>query len=173
MRSLAASRPTVSVVGAVAQQLPIRTGVANLVFFHLSIHYGDWRAALDEAMRVLRRDGRCVIWTLGRRHHQQSNLSEWFPSVSAADEDRFPEPDLLWNHLQAIASDVAAGQETETKRWRAADWLAAVEGGFISSLQLVPKDEMAEGLAAFRTRHPDPDEQIEYHVLFDWIAASA
>ncbi len=47
---------------------------------------------------------------------------------------------------------------------RAADWVAAVEAGFVSTLQLLSTEEVAAGLARFRERYPDPDQIVRYDV---------
>lgn len=172
---LAAARlhPGVHTVRAVAQALPIRTATCLLAYFHLSIHYGDWRAALGEAQRVLLPSGRIEIWTLGPRHHASSNLARWFPSVRIIDERRFPDPEEVGAFLEGRGMDVArATPDVEITR-TPSEWIASVEAGFVSTLQLVEPDELAGGLKAFRTAYPDDSRALRYLLRYDRIVAVA
>jgi len=163
-------RRGVAAVRGTAQQMPFRAGVFRLVYFHLSIHYGDWRTALDEARRVADRGGRIRVWTLGPDHHRASMLARWFPSVDALDRERFPDPADLAEHLSGDA-EVSVGWETAVQRRRAGEWAAAVEAGFVSTLQLVPPAELDSGLRAFREQYPDPDDVVEYEMRWTWLVA--
>lgn len=159
-------------ISAVAQALPLASRRVRLSYFHLSIHYGDWRRALDEVVRVSANDAECWIWTMGEEHHRASFLARWFPSVGEIDSVRFPDPDRLAAHLAARGCDVETGKETERRVKRAATWRAAVEARFVSTLQLISADELAQGLAEFDRVHPDPDKPVDYLLTFDWIRAS-
>lgn len=159
-------------VCAVSQALPLANDSVRLSYFHLSIHYGDWRQALDEAIRVSREDAECWIWTMGEEHHRASFLAKWFPSIGEIDSVRFPDPGHLAAYLAARGCGVEMGQETELKVKRAGTWRAAVEARFVSTLQLISADELARGLAKFDRAHPDPDETVDYVLTFDWIRAA-
>lgn len=156
-------------VRGIAQQMPLRSGVFHLAYFHLSIHYGDWRAALDEARRVLHQDGRLWIWTLGAHHHEASFLARWFPAIETLDRDRFPDPDAVAAYLARRGGEVETGREIEVKTRPAGEWAAAVEAGFVSTLQLLTPDELATGLDAFRSAHPDPSAMVEYSMYWTWL----
>jgi SAM-dependent methyltransferase len=166
----AAGLPGVSAVRGVAQCMPFRDRCFDVAYFHLSIHYGDWRRALDEACRILRPGGRIVIWTLGPDHHAASMLGRWFPSVATIDRRRFPDPGDLAAHLLGRTT-VSVVQRRETVTRRAGDWAAAVEAGFVSTLQLIPSEELGSGLAAFRERHPDPADLVSYEMYWTRLVA--
>jgi len=151
--------------------MPLADGVARLVYFHLSMHYGDWRKALEEAHRVLVSSGECWIWTMGEKHHRGSLLARWFPSVGDIDTARFPDPEGIARFLRERWTRVEAGREVEQKVTPAGRWRSAVEARFVSTLQLVPEDEFRRGLVAFDEAHPDPEEPVEYRLAFDWIRA--
>lgn len=153
-----------------AQAMPFQARRFSLVWFHLSIHYGDWRAAIDEAVRVLREAGTVEIWTLGRDHHEQSLLARWFPSVPDIETGRFPEPDSVADRLRIHVATVEVSHPVEVVVRPAGEWLRAVEAGFISTLQLLPYGERAGGIAAFRSFYPDPREEISYQLRFTRIA---
>ena len=152
-----------------SQAMPFRPGTFALVWFHLSIHYGDWRTAIDESVRVLGNDGRVEVWTLGPDHHERSMLARWFPSVERIDTERFPPPDAVANRLAGLVPMVSLTYPVERVSRTAGSWLRAVEAGFISTLQLLPDDERARGIEAFRRAHPDPDAEIDYQLRFTRI----
>jgi SAM-dependent methyltransferase len=169
MTNAANRHPGVVPICGVAQRLPLRTEVAELAYFHLSIHYGDWMGAVGEVHRVLRPGAACWIWTLGAGHHRSSFLARWFPSVGDIDAARFPDPETIVSALAENWSEVEHGKEVEERSMPAADWRAAAQARFVSTLQLVPATEFAAGLAAFDAAYPDPEETVEYRLTFDWI----
>lgn len=171
MLETASRRSGVSVVCARSQALPFRDGVLDLTYFHLSIHYGDWRSSLTEARRALRPGGRCEIWTLGSEHHRSSNLARWFPSVAAIDSARFPEPDDVSAFLRGLGMTVDQHRAVERVQRRVDAWAQAVRAGFVSTLQLVSHEELERGLVAFAAAYPDPAEVFEYDLKYDRLVA--
>jgi SAM-dependent methyltransferase len=158
----------VATVRGVSQQLPFRAGTFRLVFFHLSLHYGDWRRALDEATRVLAPGGSCWVWTLGPDHHATSMLSRWFPSIAELDRARFPDPDDVAAHLAGRGS-IERGKVREQKQRPSGEWREAVAAGFVSTLQLLEPDELDAGLRRFAEQYPDPQAPVTYEMRWDWI----
>ena len=159
-------------VRGTAQAMPFRVHRFALVWFHLSIHYGDWRAAIDESVRVLDDRGSVEIWTLGPDHHERSMLARWFPSVPRIDAHRFPHPEALAGYLSGQVPDVSVTHPVEEVARPSGSWLQAVEAGFISTLQLLSEDERSAGIEAFRRAHPDPDEEIAYQLHFTRIVGA-
>ena len=149
-----------------AQSLPFHSRRFALVWFHLSIHYGDWKAAINEAVRVVDESGTIEIWTLGSDHHEQSLLARWFPSVPSIEGGRFPDPAVLAEYLGTRVPSVDVSHPIEVVVRPARDWLRAVEAGFISTLQLLPADERSAGIAAIREAHPDPGADVSYQLRF-------
>jgi ubiquinone/menaquinone biosynthesis C-methylase UbiE len=173
MVKVAAQRKGIAAICAYSQNLPLSNGSVRLAYFHLSLHYGDWRAALDEAGRVLSTDGECWIWTMGEQHHRASLLAKWFPSVGDIDAARFPDPQEVADYLRATTGKVEMGKETETKAMPAGQWRAAVVARFVSTLQLIPEEEFDRGLAGFELAYPDQTEMVEYDLTFDWLRVTA
>lgn len=171
MSRIAAELPGVIAVRAPSQDLPIKSGSARLTYFHLSLHYGDWRAAIDEAQRVLAPEGECWIWTMGEEHHRGSFLARWFPSVGDIDTARFPDPAEVVATLERGWSSVATGKEVEEKLTAAGQWRTAVQNRFISTLQLIPDDEFQAGMARYDNAYPDENQSVKYRLTFDWIRA--
>jgi len=151
--------------------MPFRTMTFDLVWFHLSIHYGDWRAAVDEALRVAAASGRIEIWTLGPDHFARSGLARWFPSIPEIDGARFPDPGAIVDHLERRGAAPATDTEIERVVTTAGAWLPAIEAGFVSTLQLLPADEREAGIAALRRRYPDPGEEVTYELRYTRIRA--
>ena len=154
------------------RRLPVAAGAADLVYFHLSLHYGGWEEWLAEAARVVRPGGRVVAWTFAREHFRHSLLARWFPSIVPLDEARFPDPDLLGARLAALGLEqVRQVAETETIARRAGDWEEAVRAGFVSTLQMLEPAELEVGLSRFHREHPDPDEVLHYRLWYRGVLA--
>ena len=168
MLSTVRARDLLGVQGR-GQALPFCSGRFALVWLHLSIHYGDWRASIDEAVRVLDDAGTIEIWTLGPDHHEQSLLAQWFPSVLRIEAGRFPEPGSIADYLGDRVEAVRVSHPVEVVVRPAGAWLSAVEAGFISTLQLIPDEERAVGIAAIRETYSDPQEEISYQLRFTRI----
>ena len=156
-----------------AMCLPIADARCDLVYFHLSLHYVDWGRALDEAWRVCRPGGTIWVWTFRPEHHRQSFLARWFPSVGGIDESRFPDPAEMGARLGAGGASVVVLSDAPERVVRtASDWRRAVEAGFVSTLQVVPGEEIETGLRRFDDAHPDPEGLLEYELLFCSVSAA-
>ncbi len=172
MCAAAADVPEIAVVAARSQEMPFRDACAGLVYFHLSIHYGSWRRALDEAVRVVREDGRIEIWSFAPETMRSSALARWFPSIGAIDAERFPPVEAIVGHLERLGTQTDVAEMPEQVARTAASWEAAVRNRFVSTLQLLTEDEIAEGLARFKAAYPDPDATYRYTIDFVRIRAT-
>ncbi len=159
------------VVRASSEALPFADGAASMAYFHLSIHYGSWKVALREAHRVVRPGGRIEIWTFDRSGLAASSLARWFPSVLDIDADRFPDPVSIGAWLEDAGADVVIESWPDPVVWIAGEWEAAVRARFVSTLQLIPDDEIERGLGDFRAAHPDPSMRYRYTLRFLRISA--
>jgi len=167
-----ARRRGVMAIRASSEMLPVVDDAAGLAFFHLSIHYGDWRAAMDQAVRVVRPGGRIDVWTFSGDGIEMSSLARWFPSVVDIDRARFPDPGAIADHLRSRISKVEIQSWPDHVRRRVGDWEAAVRSRFVSTIQLLPTNEIEAGLAEFRAMHPDPDGIYSYDVAYLRITAT-
>lgn len=171
MAAVAGAVPGVQAIVGDSARLPLADSRADLVFFHLSIHYGDWTRALDEAARVCRPGGAVWIWTFGSAYLRGSFLAEWFPSVGPIDAARFPPPGSIAEYLVGCGFEgVAVGHAFERAERSAGEWREAVEAGFVSTLQMLPPGELESGLRRFVAAHPDPDEMLSYELRYESVS---
>jgi ubiquinone/menaquinone biosynthesis C-methylase UbiE len=168
----AAARDGVNVIGGVSAHLPLRDDIADLVYFHLSIHYGPFREAVDEALRVVAPEGMVEIWTFAPESMASSSLALWFPSIAQLDAQRFPPIDGLAENLARFGASVEVRHLPETVERTAASWQAAVRNRFVSTIQLLSDDEIESGLERFTEEYGDGDELYRYTVEFVRIRAT-
>ena len=154
------------------ESLPFAAGTADLAFFHLSIHHGDWRRMLDEAYRITRPGGQVWVWTTSDAHHRASFLARWFPSVGEIDEERFPRVGDLEDHLGGLGLLGTTVGHRDVLHRAASEWVAAVRAGFVSTLHLLDAGEIEAGLSAFHAAHPDPDADVEYELEYAGVWCS-
>lgn len=173
MVAKSAVHPNIDVVRAHAQHLPFRGESTGLAYFHLSIHYGDWRAALDEAMRVVRPGGRIEIWTIDPDEIEHSSLGRWFPSVIEIDTERFPDPEMLAERCALGGGNVSLSRSSEPIDRTAGAWIDAVRARFVSTLQLIGDEEIEEGLARFEKAYPDRNRPYRYELALTRISTVA
>jgi len=147
--------------------LPIAPGSAALVHYHASIHYGDPHVWLGEAARVVRPGGTVWVWNFDRDTVMDGFLARWFPTVGVIDSVRFPATGTVIHAMErAGLGRIQIERDVERIERTAADWIAAVEAGFVSTLQLIDPSELQSGLAAFAARYPDPEEIVHYEVSY-------
>jgi SAM-dependent methyltransferase len=147
-----------------AEQLPFKDGWFERAAMWLVAHLVDRPAAFAEARRVLAADGRFAVATFDPSYFDAFWLNELFPSMEAADRERFPtgaeldetfreagfEPRLLrLSQRGSLARDVA---------------LERIRGKHISTFDLITDDEYEAGLARAERELP---EEVDYAV--EWL----
>lgn len=166
-REQARRRSGLFVVGGVAQALPFADDSFHMAYFHLSLHYGDWHTALNEACRVVSPGGRIWIWTFTRHYLETSFTGSWFPSVYTHDLRRFPDSDDIAGHLESVGvGRITHGTTVETVHRTVGSWEEAFRARFVSTLQLVDSEELEAGIGRFRATYPDDKEQIAVNLEF-------
>lgn len=151
-------------VRAQSQRLPFCDSTCGLAYFHLSIHYGDWSDAIDEAFRVVHAGGRIEVWTIAPKAIEGSSLGRWFPKVIEIDTARFPDPGRIARHCRSKGGFVDVSESSEPIARRAGAWQKAVRGRFVSTLQFLDDSEIEEGLTRFVAAYPDPDSEYAYEL---------
>jgi SAM-dependent methyltransferase len=131
---------------APAERLPFGDAAFERAAMRLVVHLLDRSRALPELRRVLASDGRAAIATFDAGHFERSWLRPYFPSVTAIDAARFPEPAVLEEELRAAgfgsARTVILTQERTIDRDQA---LERIRGRHISTFDLLDPDELAAG----------------------------
>ena len=139
-----------------AEQLPFSEAAFDRVVFSLVVHLIDRPEAFAEAYRALAPGGTVAIVTFDRPHFAAYYLQEYFPSIQAIDEQRFPDEETLCRELAAAGFGrtrvVPLQQEATLDR---ASVLRRVRARHISTLQLVGEDEYAAGLSRLERELPD------------------
>lgn len=139
-----------------AEQLPFPEAAFGRVVFRLVVHLIDRAAAFAEAYRVVAPGGTVAIVTFDRSHFAGYYLQEYFPSIRAIDEQRFPDEETVGRELAAAGFGrtrvVRLQQEATLDR---VSVLRRVRARHISTLQLVGADEYAAGLDRLEAELPD------------------
>lgn len=164
MLGSAAQHAGLELVRAESRRLPFRSHSCALAYFHLSIHYGDWSAAIDEALRVVEHGGRIEVWTIPPDAMERSSLGRWFPRVVEIDTARFPDPVDIAEYGVSQGGSARISEMSEPIVRTVGDWQNAVRGRFVSTLQLLDDDEIDAGLDRFRSEFPDDDGRYCYEL---------
>jgi ubiquinone/menaquinone biosynthesis C-methylase UbiE len=131
-----------------AEALPFRDGWFERATMTLVSHLVDRPVAFAEARRVLRADGVLVLATFEPSHFEGYYLNDLFPSIRRIDLERFRPVEELERELRragfASVGTELAGRDLSMTR---ADALEKIRGRHISTFQLIPEDEYADGLA--------------------------
>jgi ubiquinone/menaquinone biosynthesis C-methylase UbiE len=157
-----------------AYRLPLAEGMAGVVLMSMVVHLLKQPGrAFREARRVLRPDGRLVIWTFTPRHVREFYLNGWFPSIARIDMARFPSEKRLAEGLRAAGfREVTVELEREAGTMAVDDVVDRVRGRYISTLSLVPPLEYRLGLQKLEEMLAlDPERRIPYQL--EWAIVTA
>ena len=138
-----------------AERLPFAADSFDRVVFSLVVHLVDRSAAFAEAHRVLASGGRLAVVTFDRAHFGGYYLQEYFPSIQALDERRFPARATLEQEIADAGFDrtrvVPLHQHAAVDRESV---LRRVRARHISTLQLVGETEYLAGLERLERELP-------------------
>jgi ubiquinone/menaquinone biosynthesis C-methylase UbiE len=160
---------TVGLKRGTAEDLPFTDGWFERAVMRLVVHHVDRARAFPELARVLAPGGRLVIATFGPEHMEGFWLNPFFPTVERIDRERFADPAVIEREL--VAASFASARTQPFSQRRVVDRETALErirGRFISTLHLVPDDELAAGIARAEAELPDT---IGYELHWALIAA--
>jgi len=157
MLAVAAANPAlrgIPWVRATAEALPLRDASAELVFLFLVYHHlPDRLAVLRECARVLAGDGRVVLVNSTVELLDSYHWLPFFPSARAVDLARLPDRPGVTQAARAAGLTLLRRRTVMNPVARSLEAYAdRIASRTISTLQLVPDEEFAQGVAEFR-RH--------------------
>jgi ubiquinone/menaquinone biosynthesis C-methylase UbiE len=139
-----------------AEALPFKDAWFERVVLRLVVHLVDRARALPELARVLAPGGRAVIATFEPSHFAGFWLNRYFPSVQHIDAERFPAPEMLSQELEAAGFGPPRIERlTQEHALTRAEALERIRGGYISTLQLIPPEELEAGAERAEAGLPD------------------
>ena len=154
-RSIEAEGSVVWVAGR-AESLPISTGSVGLGWTAFTTHYLDLAAAGREFRRVLRADGRLLVWHAFPDVFDDLEWFRWMPAARAIDEERIPSASAVIDAFESSGLSYVCRSE---HRMRITEDLSALADRLshrsISTLRLIPDDAFQEGLRHLRAAAQD------------------
>ncbi|HSC50025.1 MAG TPA: methyltransferase domain-containing protein [Gaiellaceae bacterium] len=149
-----------------AEQLPFKDGWFERATMWLVAHLVDRPTAFAEARRVLVRDGRFAVATFDPSYFDAFWLNELFPSMEAADRERFPTAPELEAALRAEGFEPRLLRLSQRGSLERADALERIRGRHISTFDLISDEEYAAGLDRAERELPG---RVDYRV--EWLIA--
>jgi SAM-dependent methyltransferase len=139
-----------------AEKLPFKDAWFERAVLRLVVHLVDRSQALPELARVLAPGGRVVVATFDASHFGGFWLNRYFPSLERIDRERFPEPDRLVAELERVGFRRAGYERLSQRRTLSrSDALGRIRGRYISTLQLVPAEELRAGTERAEAELPE------------------
>ena len=151
-----------------ADELPFKDGWFERATMWLVAHLVDRPRAFAEAHRVLAPDGRFAVATFDPSYFDEFWLNELFPSMEAADRERFPTASGLESELRGAGFEVRLLRLSQRGSLARADALERIRGKHISTFDLISDEEYETGLARAERELP---ERVDYRV--EWLVAVA
>jgi ubiquinone/menaquinone biosynthesis C-methylase UbiE len=152
-----------------AEALPFRDGWFERAVMRMAVHLLDRPRAFAELQRVLAPAGRLVSASHDPETFGSGWLAPFFPSIVRIDVERFPTAAQLQEELLGAGfDDVRVERLTQPVEIRREQALERIRSRFISTFDLIPKDEYEAGLARAETELP---ETLRYS--HNWLIAVA
>jgi ubiquinone/menaquinone biosynthesis C-methylase UbiE len=134
-----------------AEQLPVASASADVVWSAFTAHYLDLGSTAREFRRVIRDDGRVLVWHAFPEVFDELEWYRWFPSARTIDEGRMPTLESVVAEFDAAGLELVDrstyNMQTAQDLHELADRLAHRA---ISTLRLISDTEFEHGLAELR-----------------------
>jgi ubiquinone/menaquinone biosynthesis C-methylase UbiE len=151
-----------------AEELPFKEGWFERATMWLVAHLVDRPRAFAEARRVLGADGRFAVATFDPSYFDRFWLNELFPSMEAADRERFPTGPELEATLRDAGFEPRLTRLSQSGSLAREDALERIRGKHISTFDLISDGEYDAGLARAERELPS---RVDYRV--EWLVAIA
>ena len=151
-----------------AEELPFKDGWFERATMWLVAHLVDRPRAFAEAARVLVPNGRFAVASFDPSYFDEFWLNELFPSMEAADRERFPSASELEAELRAGGFEPRLLRLSQRGSLSRADALERIRGKHISTFDLIEDDEYEAGL---ERAERELSERVDYRV--EWLIAVA
>lgn len=139
-----------------AEQLPFEPDAFDRALIRTAAHLMQRDAAFSQARRVLRDDGRLVIFTVDPASVDGFWLAEWFPSYADIDRDRFPSSETLTDELLGAGfAEAETQRHTRELRFTRDRALTLLRGRFASSFAVMSEGEYQAGVERAEREMPD------------------
>jgi SAM-dependent methyltransferase len=153
---------------ASAELLPFKAGWFDGLHMHLVLHVlSDVGQALSECARVLAPGGRLAAVTFELEHFDRFHLGPYFPSLTAIDRARFPDPADVRERLAGAGfADVRGEVIHQQVQLEPEQLIERVRGRYISTLHLLDDAEYRSGLQ--RLEHDLDGRKEPVHAELVW-----
>ncbi len=151
-----------------AEQLPFKDGWFERAVMWLVAHLVDRPRAFAEACRVLAPEGRFAVATFDPSYFDAFWLNELFPSMEAADRERFPTGPELEETLREAGLEPRLSRLSQRGSLARDVALERIRGKHISTFDLISDEEYDAGLARAERELP---ERVDYAV--EWLIVIA
>lgn len=151
-----------------AEELPFKDGWFERATMWLVAHLVDRQRAFAEARRILAPEGRFAVATFDPSYFDSFWLNELFPSMEAADRERFPTATGLERELRDAGFEVRLLRLSQGGSLAREEALERIRGKHISTFDLITDEEYETGLARAER---ELSEQVDYRV--EWLVAIA
>jgi SAM-dependent methyltransferase len=150
-----------------AEELPFKDGWFERATMWLVAHLVDRPRAFAEAHRVLSPNGRFAVATFDPSYFDEFWLNELFPSMEAADRERFPTVAELETQLSRGGFDqIRLSRLSQRGSLGREEALERIRGKHISTFDLISDDEYEAGLARAER---ELGSTVDYRV--EWLLA--
>jgi SAM-dependent methyltransferase len=151
-----------------AEELPFKDGWFERATMWLVAHLLDRPRAFAETARVLEPGGRFAVATFDPSYFDEFWLNGLFPSMEAADRERFPTAAELEGELRGAGFEPRLLRLSQQGSLSREDALERIRGKHISTFDLIDDEEYSVGLARAERELP---ERVDYRV--EWLVAVA